>query len=235
MGKVYLAGEQLPASELNKFVAASGLYGVSSNGTDAYAITVSPVPTSYVAGDSYMFKADVSNTGAATLNVNGLGAKTLKKEGTFDLRTGDIKAGQICRVTYDGTYFQLTSAIAPGYSSGLITRDKSSASGSVTIAHGLGSIPKRIRVKTVYGGTEAVSETAEGVYDGITTSGVYVHAEPGRASYFGSSSTNILTLGYDGSNKQEAVATVDATNITLTWTKTGSPAGTAYILWEAFC
>lgn len=113
MGKNYLAGEQLPASELNQFVNAAGLYAASATGNDSYSITVSPVPTSYTSGDSYMFKADVANTDTATLNVNGLGAKTIKKNGTLNLETGDIKAGQICRVTYDGTYFQLTSAITP--------------------------------------------------------------------------------------------------------------------------
>jgi hypothetical protein len=58
------------------------------------------------------FSAQTLNTGAATLNVNGLGAKTIKKFGTAnDLATGDILANQIVTVIYDGTNFQMTSAL----------------------------------------------------------------------------------------------------------------------------
>ncbi len=101
-------GDQIPASEWNAFLASAGLYAASATGSDAYAITVPVTPNDYDAGDRYTFKADVANTGAATLNVNGLGVKTIKKYGgTADLATGDIQAGQLCTVRYDGTYFQL--------------------------------------------------------------------------------------------------------------------------------
>lgn len=113
MGFNKLAGDQLPAAELNSFYASAGLYGASSAGSDAYAITVTPIPNDYDAGDTYTFKADVANTGAATLNVNSLGAKTIKKFGSLDLETGDISAGQMVTVRYDGTNFQLNSEARP--------------------------------------------------------------------------------------------------------------------------
>lgn len=106
-------GDPVPASEWNNFLASAGLYAASAMGNDSYAITVSPVPNDYDAGDTYFFKADVANTGPATLNVNSLGAKTIKKFGTQDLETGDIIAGQIVGVKYDGTYFQIQSAARP--------------------------------------------------------------------------------------------------------------------------
>lgn len=106
-------GDPVPASEWNNFLASAGLYAASAAGSDSYAITVSPVPNDYDAGDTYFFKADVANTGPATLNVNSLGAKTIKKFGTQDLETGDIIAGQIVGVKYDGTYFQIASEARP--------------------------------------------------------------------------------------------------------------------------
>ncbi len=110
MGFNKATGDAVSAAEWNAYLAAAGLYAASSTGSDAYAITVSPVPNDYDAGDCYAFKADVANTGAATLNVNTLGVKTIKKNGgTADLVTGDIVAGQIVVVQYDGTYFQLIS------------------------------------------------------------------------------------------------------------------------------
>ena len=48
-----------------------------------------------------------ANTGTCTLNVNGLGAKTIKKDVSTDLATGDILANQVVTVTYDGTNIRL--------------------------------------------------------------------------------------------------------------------------------
>lgn len=84
-------------------------YAVDSVGTDSYAITPSPAITAYAAGQSFTFQAGTANTNAATLNVNGLGAKTIKKNTSVDLETGDILANQIITVKYDGTNMQLQS------------------------------------------------------------------------------------------------------------------------------
>ncbi|MBY0424063.1 MAG: hypothetical protein K2Q22_00370, partial [Cytophagales bacterium] len=57
------------------------------------------------------FKSTVSITGSATLNVNGSGAKPIKKQVTVDLTAGDILNGQFVTVIYDGTNFQLLSSV----------------------------------------------------------------------------------------------------------------------------
>jgi len=84
-------------------------YAVDSVGTDAYAITITPAITAYAAGQVFTFKAGTANTGACTLNVSGLGAKTIKKDVSTNLQTGDILANQLVMVQYDGTYMQLLS------------------------------------------------------------------------------------------------------------------------------
>lgn len=91
-------------------------YAADAEASDAYAITLSPAVTAYAAGQSFLFKANTANTGAATLNVSALGAKTIKKNTDQDLATGDIEAGSIVEVVYDGTNFQMVSvtAVAPG-------------------------------------------------------------------------------------------------------------------------
>jgi hypothetical protein len=73
---------------------------------NAYVLTPSPAITSY-AGSSFTFIASFTNTGASTLNVNGLGATALKKNGSIALVAGDIVSGQMYTVTYDGTNFQV--------------------------------------------------------------------------------------------------------------------------------
>ena len=96
---------------LGNLLAGTFFYGASSAGTDAYAITLSPAPAAYTNGMPIRFKADVANTGACTLNVNGLGAITIKKNLSVDLASGDIQANQIVEVVYNstGAAFEMTS------------------------------------------------------------------------------------------------------------------------------
>jgi hypothetical protein len=87
---------------------------VTSAGTDTITLTYSVAPTAYVQGDSYCFKAGGTNTGAATLNVNALGVKSIKKgaAGATALAAGDITSGGIYCLQYDGTNMQLVASTA---------------------------------------------------------------------------------------------------------------------------
>ena len=87
------------------------IYATSTGSANAYVLTLSPAPTSYVAGMEVRFNANFTNTGAATINVNSLGAKTIKKNATSDLASGDITSGQVITLIYDGTYFQIQGAV----------------------------------------------------------------------------------------------------------------------------
>lgn len=82
-------------------------YTVDAVGTDSYAVTLTTPPAAYAAGQQYLFKAGTSNTGACTLNVNGLGAKTIKDRRGNDLGDGDIASGQVVCVIYDGTNMRI--------------------------------------------------------------------------------------------------------------------------------
>lgn len=81
---------------------------------DTYACSLSPAPAGYTTGQIFWFKANTVNTGAATVNFNSLGAKTIKKVGggiTTDLADNDIRAGQWVGVQYDGTNMQMQSQL----------------------------------------------------------------------------------------------------------------------------
>lgn len=86
-------------------------YGEDAGASDTYSITVLPKIGAYFAGMIVIFKANTANTAAATLNVNGIGAKGIKKMHDQDLETGDIEAGQIVTLVYDGTNLQMVSPI----------------------------------------------------------------------------------------------------------------------------
>lgn len=86
---------------------AAWTFAADAQASDAYAITLVPAVTAYAIGQQFVFTANTVNTGAASLNVNGLGAKTIKKNHDQDLENGDIEAGSVVLVTYDGTNFQM--------------------------------------------------------------------------------------------------------------------------------
>jgi hypothetical protein len=115
----------------------------SSTGNDSYAITLSPSPGSYAGYQLYCFKADVANTGPATLNVNALGAKTIKKAVggvTTDLADNDIRAGQVVQVVYDGTNLQMQSTLGNAGSGSGNTTSTSLTTNKLPKANGANSI-----------------------------------------------------------------------------------------------
>lgn len=237
----------------NKFITQTGLqhnaekYAADSGSNDTYVITLSPVPTSYTAGMVVHFKANTINTGAATLNVNSLGAKTIVKGVNTTLADGDIKAGQFCTVIYDGTNFVLQNnaitdvdgSLLTGirvFKNGTTTRDLSTASGNQTIAHGLGVAPKFVRITAIQGASTSFN-LSSGVYNGTTNSSVS-HGTNGNSQFYTDSNSNytvnLWTNATNDTSPSTATVTVDATNITLAWTRAGSATGTAYIMWEAW-
>jgi len=81
-------------------------------GTNTIVGTLTPAITAYQAGQMFSFISAGANTGAVTLNVNGVGAKAVTKLGSTALAAGDITANAIIIVQYDGTEFQLVAPAA---------------------------------------------------------------------------------------------------------------------------
>jgi len=78
-------------------------YSVAA-GTNTYTATLDPVPLAYVTGTHYFITFTNANTSTTpTLNINSLGAKTIKKEGSGALVVGDIPALHAGILKYDGT------------------------------------------------------------------------------------------------------------------------------------
>jgi hypothetical protein len=77
------------------------------SGTDTLTALGTPALTAYAAGNLFYFVAAATNTTSVTLNVDGLGAKAVTRHGSTALVAGDILAGEVCLVVYDGTRFQL--------------------------------------------------------------------------------------------------------------------------------
>ena len=102
----YSRTDQVQNSELTYLSAVAGV--------DTITASASIAPSAYAAGQVFQFVSAGANTGAATLNVNSLGAKAITKNGTTVLVAGDIANGATVEVVYDGTRFQLAMGLQAG-------------------------------------------------------------------------------------------------------------------------
>jgi hypothetical protein len=86
------------AAELQKNAVR---YAVDTGPANACAVAYAPAIAALVDGMELWFQAGASNTGTATLNVNGIGAKTLVGGAHAPLQGGEIVAGGKCHVVWN--------------------------------------------------------------------------------------------------------------------------------------
>jgi len=91
------------SANVNANVGNGDLIAFSNN---ALVASVSPIPT-LTAGLQVKIKAAGTNSGAATLNLNGLGAVAIKRATGVALAAGDITANMVASLIYDGSSFQI--------------------------------------------------------------------------------------------------------------------------------
>jgi hypothetical protein len=136
------------------------------SGTDTLTGSLTPAIVAYATGNLFSFVAVATNTGATTINLNSLGAKSITKSGTTALVAGDIVSGQVYLIEYDGTRFQLINPSTSGVSSisfgstGLTPA--TATSGAVTVAGTLAA---------ANGGTGTTGTTANLTVDGTNAVG----------------------------------------------------------------
>jgi hypothetical protein len=95
--------DNIPA--INDTTTFSNLITVA--GTNTLTGLATPALSGYAAGAQYSFIAQNANTAAVTIDIDTLGVKSITKFGTVALAAGDIQAGALTLIEYDGTRFQL--------------------------------------------------------------------------------------------------------------------------------
>lgn len=106
-------------------------YLTSVSGTNTITASLTGL-AAYTAGQSFRFVSAGANTGAVTININGLGAKAITKNGTTALASGDIPSGALIVVSYDGTQFQLFMGASGSYAQAGANSDITSLNGLTT-------------------------------------------------------------------------------------------------------
>lgn len=99
---------------LARFYGDIGGRIVTTGTATAYAYAATQTISALYDGLILTFDAHTTNSGSATLAVDGLSATTLKKFTDQNLAAGDIEIGQKVMVVYDGTNFQVLSGLATG-------------------------------------------------------------------------------------------------------------------------
>lgn len=96
------------AATLAAIQDGTGVYSATVGGTaDVITLTPSPAITAYAAGQTFYWIASGVNTTNVTVDINGVGAKALTKNGAIALVAADIPSGMLIGAIYDGTQFQL--------------------------------------------------------------------------------------------------------------------------------
>lgn len=211
----------------------------TSASSTAYVATLVPAVVAYVTGMVIRVKMINANTTTTpTLNVNGLGAKTIVKLVSTALAVGDIAANMYCTFIYDGTNFVLQNPVAniTVYKNGVTTKGLSDSSTTQNIAHGGGAVPKFVEIViSTWLDTSNTNPVNMSItfYNGTLQSSVYWGGRINTATTSSQNGAGTSVIVGENGNYQSGVVTFDATNIIITWTKTGTPGNTAQIAWKA--
>lgn len=102
----------LKTALLNSFAGFSGaivVTGTDGGAVNAYTVTPDTALTAYGTRMIALFSPSTANTGAVTLNISGLGAKSVKAVDGSALVAGDLAAGAVYAAVYTGTEFRMLS------------------------------------------------------------------------------------------------------------------------------
>lgn len=138
---ITLSGADL--NQLGKAIAgyvANGNYYTDGGAADAYVLSTigsKQSPTAYTDGMSVLFRPVANNTGACTVNVAGLGVKSVKTSAGADPAAGRLVNGELTTLRYDlgNDWFELTQPLYDGSSASFLslTTVKSNAANTTPV------------------------------------------------------------------------------------------------------
>ncbi|MGZ3757226.1 MAG: beta strand repeat-containing protein [Mucilaginibacter sp.] len=92
-------------------ISAPSVFSGSAAGTNTYTTSITGI-MAYATNQQFFILFSNANTGASTININSLGAKSIVKNASSTLVGGEIIAGEILCLQYDGTNFQIVGSTA---------------------------------------------------------------------------------------------------------------------------
>jgi len=182
--------------------------GTSGGAANAQTLTLAPIITAYAAGQRYSFLAGFTNTAAATLNINGVGAKNIFNTATgAAIGAGEIVATRAYEVIYDGTQFLLLNDVTPiqngdyiwlGTTGGTATAMTASATPAIT-AYKAGQ-KFRMIIGAGLGSTGSVATAATININGIGAKNIVNNEDSTNPTLGTWVAAALMELVYDGTN-----------------------------------
>lgn len=174
----------------------------------------------------------------ASETARGIVEEATDAEVTAGTATGGTGAKLVLTPAKLQTYLAATYQPIMVFKSGLTTKNMADANTTQTIAHGLGRTPKRVTFHATYASGASDSGVMHGFYDATSQNCAGLMFDEGGSSAAADASytnTTALKISEDATLTKYVVGTVsvDATNISIAWVKTSTPAGTWNILWSA--
>ncbi|OWJ67452.1 hypothetical protein BWR60_09610 [Inquilinus limosus] len=120
-------------------IGGAATYGGTTAGTSSsYTLAMTPPIAAYTTGRIYTFNVHVDNSPSCLLNIDGKGAKPIRKTDGGLLEIGDLRTGTTYEVVDIGTSFRMLSPWGADRGSAAL-RDVGTASGNLPeIANGSG-------------------------------------------------------------------------------------------------
>jgi hypothetical protein len=219
-------------------------------GTDTLTGSLTPAITAYATGNLFSFVAANTNTGAATINLNSLGAKSITKQGATALSAGDIVSNRMYLIEYDGTQFQLinpstfaVSGIVPTTSGGTGVANGSNNTITFTGNYTFGlTLSANTSLTLPTTGTLGYLNIPQNSQSAAYTT---VAADAGKCIFHPSSDANARTFTIDSNanvpyalgtviqfiNMTSQAVTIAITSDTLTWAQGGSSGSRTLAQW----
>lgn len=192
---------------------------VTVTGTDTLTGSMTPALTAYAAGNQFSFVVANTNTGAVTINIDGVGSKSITRTGSTALVAGDLVANQVALIEYDGTRFQLLNGNS---FTNLNVSGTLGVTGATTLSAAL-----------TYGGvtlTNAVTGTGKMVLDTSPTIATPTVTNPTVTNYVES----VVAIGNSSTSQTLSLTNGTVQTVTLTgnctFTMPTATAGKSFIL-----
>lgn len=211
------------ALTVKQHINNAGQYCTVSGTANVITLTTGFSTSAYTAGQTFSFIVGSTNTGSVTVNVDSLGAKSLvRADGSNTaLEPGDLGAGALVEIQYDGTRFQLRGPSTTATSADILARIVKT--GSIvawphsTVPAGWLECYGQAISRTTYAELYAAIGTTYGVGDGSTT--FNLPDMRGRSIFgeddMGGSSADRITTSGSGFNGDTLGATGGAETVTL--------------------
>lgn len=208
---------QMMADLVREFQVNAVRVLASVAGTNTITGSMTPDLTSYSTGMMVIFTPANNCTGATTINIDSLGAKSIVKGDGTALESGDLQASTIHFMVYDGTNFVLLNplsfSLVNGTLSGNFTCNGTLTTDNTTADEpGFKGMPKNTQTGAGY--TCVLSDAGKFIYCGAT----FTYTIPANASVAYPIGTVLTFINSSGSTACSIAITSD----TLTLASAGS-------------